>query len=125
MFQRGGGSASTPVRPAGQRHRDARSSTRPVKKSGGESTWVPRSTASPYGIPYFNRLSQSNVAANMPRLLSNNSRFALEEAVPAPTDVVPGNGITKKTFNVPVVIERNDVLIALRSDSTTNTGDVL
>jgi hypothetical protein len=78
-----------------------------------------------YGIPYFNRLNQANVAANMPRLLSNNSRFALEEAVPAPTDVVAGNGITKKTFNVPVRIERNDVLIMLRSDSTTNTGDVL
>src|ERR1041385_8213194 len=30
-----------------------------------------------YGIPYFNRLNQTNVANNMPRLLSNNSRFAL------------------------------------------------
>ena len=78
-----------------------------------------------YGVPYFNRLNQTNVANNMPRLLSNNSRFALEEAVPSPTDVVPGNGITKATFNVPVRIESNDVLIMLRSDSTTNTGDVL
>jgi hypothetical protein len=78
-----------------------------------------------YGVPYFNRLNQTDVAANMPRLLSNNSRFALEEAVPSPTDVVPGNGITKATFNVPVVIERNDVVIMLRSDSTNVTGDVL
>jgi hypothetical protein len=78
-----------------------------------------------YGLPYFNRLNQTDVAGNMPRLLSNNSRFALEEAVPSPTDVVPGNGITKKTYNVPVRIESNDVLIMLRSDSTTNTGDVL
>ncbi|HXM53748.1 MAG TPA: hypothetical protein VOB72_00030 [Candidatus Dormibacteraeota bacterium] len=78
-----------------------------------------------YGVPYFNRLNQTNVANNMPRLLSNNSRFALEEAVPAPTDVVPGNGITKKTFNVPVRIESNDVVFMIRSDQSANTGDVL
>ena len=78
-----------------------------------------------YGIPYFNRLNQTNVANNMPRLLSNNSRFALEEAVPSPTDVVPGNGITKDTFNVPVRIENNDVLVMIRSDSSNNCGDVL
>jgi hypothetical protein len=79
-----------------------------------------------YGLPYFNRLPAALVAANMPRLLSNNSRFALEEAVPSPTDVSPSNpGITKQTFNVPVVIERNDILLSLRSDSTTNVSDVL
>jgi hypothetical protein len=78
-----------------------------------------------YGRPYFNRLNQTNVANNMPRLLSNTNRFALEEAVPAPTDVVSGNGITKKRFNVPVRIETNDVLVMIRSDSTSRTGDVL
>jgi hypothetical protein len=78
-----------------------------------------------YGIPYFNRLPAALVASRVPRLLSNNNRFALEEAVPSPTDVVSGNGITKDTFNVPVVIERNDVLLSLRSDSTTIIGDVV
>ena len=79
-----------------------------------------------YGLPYFNRLPQNIVAGNMPRLLSNNNRFALEEAVPSPTDVSSVNpGIRKATFNVPVRIENNDVLIMLRSDSTNVTGDVL
>jgi hypothetical protein len=57
-----------------------------------------------YGRPYFNRLPQTIVSANMPRLLSNNNRFALEEAVPSPTDVVPVNGNTMANFNVPVRI---------------------
>ncbi|HLG61744.1 MAG TPA: hypothetical protein VKY19_07410 [Ktedonosporobacter sp.] len=79
-----------------------------------------------YGLPYFNRLPSSLVSANMPRLLSNNTRFALEEAVPSPTDVSPGNpGITKQTFNVPVKIENNDVLVTLRSDSLSNLNDVV
>jgi hypothetical protein len=79
-----------------------------------------------YGLPYFNRLPQSLVAANMPRLLSNNNRFALEEAVPSPTDVSSVNpGITKATFNVPVQIERNDVVLSFRSDSTDNLSDVV
>jgi len=78
-----------------------------------------------YGLPYFNRLPSSVVSANMPRLLSNTNRFALEEAVPSPTDVVSGNGITKDTFNVPVRIESNDVVIMLRSDQQANTSDVL
>ena len=50
-----------------------------------------------YGIPYFNRLpggmTGSLVSSHMPRLASNTSRFALEEAVPGPTDVsrpIPG-----------------------------------
>src|SRR2546421_710644 len=62
-----------------------------------------------YGIPYFNRLpgglSGSLVSARMPRLLSDTSRFALEEAVPGPTDVSSANpGVTKQTFNLPVSI---------------------
>jgi hypothetical protein len=79
-----------------------------------------------YGLPYFRRLPAGLVAGRMPRLLSDNSRFALEEAVPSPTDVSPANpGITKKTFNVPVVIEGNDVHFMLRSDSSTILTDVL
>jgi hypothetical protein len=78
-----------------------------------------------YGLPYFNRLPSSLVSAHMPRLLKDQTRFALEEAVPAPTDVSPQNpAITKQTFNIPLVIENNDVLITLRSDTLGNTQDV-
>jgi hypothetical protein len=79
-----------------------------------------------YGLPYFNRLSKSVVNANIPKLLSDKTRSVLEEAVPSPTDVSPQNpGITKQTFNVPVVIENNDILITLRSDKSANISDVL
>lgn len=78
-----------------------------------------------YGLPYFNRLPASLVNAHMPRLLKDQSRFALEEAVASPTDVSPQNpNIHKQNFNVPVVIENNDVLITLRSDKLSNTQDV-
>ena len=82
-----------------------------------------------YGLPYFNRLPQSVVSAHLPRLLSDPSRFALEEAVPSLTDVVDGlvggpkalnPGITKDRFNVNVTIEKNDMLFHLRSDSMAN-----
>jgi hypothetical protein len=84
-----------------------------------------------YGVPYFARLPQSLVAAHMPRLLSNTNRFALEEAVAGPTDVVNGvvqgaNGTQpKERFMVNVVIERNDLLFQLRSDSTFILNDVI
>jgi hypothetical protein len=83
-----------------------------------------------YGIPYFNLLpggmTGSLVSANMPRLLSDASRYALEEAVPGPTDVSPANpGVTKQTFNVPVTIESNHLLITLRSDNSTIITDVV
>jgi hypothetical protein len=81
-----------------------------------------------YGIPYFNKLpgglTGSLVAGNMPRLLSNTSRFALEEAVPSPTDVGQP-GITKRLFNVPVRIEANDMLFTIRSDNQTFVQDVI
>jgi hypothetical protein len=78
-----------------------------------------------YGLPYFKRLASSVVSSHMPRLLSDNTRFALEEAVPSPTDVSPQNpGITKKTFNVPVAIESNDILFTIRSDTLSNVQDV-
>ena len=78
-----------------------------------------------YGVPYFNRLPKSLVASAMPRLTSNTSRFALEEAVAGPTDVSPLNpGVTKRLYNVPVQIEANDVLFTLRSDSLVNITEV-
>ena len=82
-----------------------------------------------YGLPYFKKLrgglNGSLVADNMPRLLADPARFALEEAVPGPTDVSPLNpGITKQKFNVPVKIETNDVLFTLRSDHRNNLVDV-
>jgi hypothetical protein len=83
-----------------------------------------------YGIPYFDRLPGGMkgrlVARHMPRLLSKTTSYALEEAVPSATDVSPGNpGITKQTFNVPVVIENNDLLLTLRSDSHRRLDEVL
>ncbi len=78
-----------------------------------------------YGLPYFARLPQNLVSSYIPRLLSDNSRFALEEAVPGPTDVSPLNpSITKQTFNVPVVMEKNDILFTMRSDSLKNLNSV-
>jgi hypothetical protein len=86
-----------------------------------------------YGLPYFNRLPQSLVAAHMPHLASDPSRFVLEEAFPMPTDVVGGlvggpnaviPNVTKDRFNVNVAIESNDMLFQFRSDSLTNLSDV-
>jgi hypothetical protein len=83
-----------------------------------------------YGQPYFNRLPQSLVAARMPRLASNHSRFVLEKAVTGPTDVVNGkvqganNPIPKERFNVNVVLESNDLLFQSRSDSIANLVDI-
>lgn len=83
-----------------------------------------------YGIPYFSRLpggmTGSLVSANMPRLSSATSRYVLEEAVPSPTDVSSANpGVTKETFNVPVKIETNDILITVRSDNAPIISDVV
>jgi uncharacterized membrane protein YgcG len=79
-----------------------------------------------YGLPYFNRFPGKLFESKVPRLLSGETRFVLEEAVPSPTDVSPANpGITKERFNVPVVIEANDLLFTLRSDNTANLQDVL
>jgi hypothetical protein len=83
-----------------------------------------------WGLPYFNRLPQALVAANMPRLTANTSRFVLENAVAGPTDVVGGkvqganNPIPKERFNVNVALESNDVLFQLRSDSLNNLVNI-
>ncbi|HLZ55738.1 MAG TPA: hypothetical protein VKR06_02225 [Ktedonosporobacter sp.] len=83
-----------------------------------------------YGIPYFNKLpggmSGSLVNGNIPHLLSNTSRSALEEAIPTLTDVSSRNPVIKKeTFNVPVSIESNDLVFTFRSDSLNNINDVV
>jgi hypothetical protein len=83
-----------------------------------------------YGLPYFRRLPGGLrgplVSGHMPRLISDPGRYALEEAVPGPTDVSAGNpGISKLRFNVPVRIERNDMLFTLRSDNPAVLSDVL
>ncbi|MGH3744844.1 MAG: DUF7405 family protein, partial [Mycobacteriales bacterium] len=85
-------------------------------------------TAVAYGRPYLDRLPSGVVAGHMPRLRADPSRPAFEEATPQPTDVAPGNGITKRTFNIPVVIESNDLLLTLRGDTLTDVvaaGDFL
>src|SRR2546429_5636393 len=74
-----------------------------------------------YGLPYFRRLPATLVNANVPKLRSNTGRSVLEEAVASPTDF-PSQ--TKKTFNVPVQIESNDVLFTLRSDSATLLANI-
>lgn len=79
-----------------------------------------------YGLPYFDRLPSRLVAAHMPRLLADRTRYALEEAVPSPTDVSPLNpGVTKQTFNIPVRIEQNDLLLTVRGDDSGHIDDVV
>jgi hypothetical protein len=94
-----------------------------------------------YGVPYFRRLPQAVVNANMPQTVSFQTgvgtlpagRPVLVEATPMPTDVVGGvvggpnaliPGVTKDRFNINVVIENNDVLFMFRSDSTVNLAAV-
>ncbi|MGZ4119454.1 MAG: DUF7405 family protein [Actinomycetota bacterium] len=78
-----------------------------------------------YGLPYFARLPGALVERNLPRLAADKNRFALEEAVPSPSDVSdsPTSPI-KRAFNFPVAIEDNDVLFSFRSDSTAVLQDV-
>src|SRR5689334_18748987 len=73
-----------------------------------------------WGLPYFSKLkgglTGQVVSNHMPRLLSDPSRYALEEAVPSPTDVHPSNpGVRKKTFNVPLVIRSEEHTSELQS----------
>ena len=78
-----------------------------------------------YGLPYFNRLSRRVVDSHIPNLRGSR-RSVLEEAVPGPTDVHQTNpGIKKLRFNVPVRIERNDLLFTLRGDNADILSDVL
>lgn len=46
--------------------------------------------------------------------------------MPGPTDVSPANpGVRRQRFNIPVRIERNDILITIRSDNAGYIHDVL
>jgi hypothetical protein len=81
-----------------------------------------------YGLPYFNRLNQATVKANIPTDLASGDPVLIE-AVPFDTDVVGGvvggsgalfPGVKKVRFNVNVVIEKNDMLMHTRSDSLAN-----
>lgn len=82
-----------------------------------------------YGIPYFSKLPGGMggrlVRNTIPRMLSHPSRLALEEAVPGPTDVTADGHIKKQRFNVPVSIEKNDVLFVFRSDRLSNIQDTI
>ena len=84
-----------------------------------------------YGVPYFNRLPQSVVSANMPT--ANTGGPVLVEATPAATDVVDGlvggpsapiPNVVKERFNVNVAIENNDVLFHFQSDSMVNLAAI-
>jgi hypothetical protein len=90
-------------------------------------------TSVSYGLPYFNRLNQSVVRANMPTALNTGNQPVLIEAVPFPTDVVGGlvggpnavfPGVKKVRFNVNVVIEKNDMLLHTRSDNLANLTNI-
>lgn len=79
-----------------------------------------------YGRAYFDRLPGALVADHLPRLVSNETRPAFEEARPAPTDVSPSNpGVTKRRFTLPVQIESHDLLMTVRSDSSDIVLDIL
>ena len=83
-----------------------------------------------YGVPYFNQLPGGMRGAlarrHIPRLRWSPGRLALEEAVPGPTDIaLPNPAIKKATYNVPVSIEANDVLLTVRSDVLAQTNDVV
>ncbi len=83
-----------------------------------------------YSAGYFLRLD-GIAAVTVPRLLSDRNRFALEIAVPSPTDVVRRsdgsifNNRARRRFVVPVQLERNEVLFTLRSDSIGILADVV
>ncbi|MDT4988533.1 MAG: hypothetical protein QOI74_2627 [Micromonosporaceae bacterium] len=79
-----------------------------------------------YGLPYFRRLPAGLLALHLPRLLTDTRRYALEEAVPSPTDVHPTNpAVRKLRFHVGVRIEDNDLLFTLRGDNPLYLTDVL
>ncbi len=78
-----------------------------------------------YGLPYFNRLPSALVAASLP-LFKATGAGVLQDAVPGPTDVSPSNPtIIKQTFNVPVAIEANDIVLTLRSDEFATLAGVV
>jgi hypothetical protein len=82
-----------------------------------------------YGLGYFATLPGALGAGsvsfnNLPRLALNNNRFALEEAVPSPTDAGQA-GIVKRKFDFTPELGGTDILITARSDKRTNAADAL
>jgi hypothetical protein len=85
-----------------------------------------------YGLPYFAKLpgglgAGSVARTRIPKITVPTGaagRLVLEEAVPSPTDVGQP-GVTKRKFATPLVIEANDMLFTVRSDSAANVSDVL
>ena len=64
-------------------------------------------------------------AAYVPRVFGAPRRLALEEAIPAPTDVTYRfGGAREQRFNVPVRIEAHALLFTIRSDSLPVVNDV-
>jgi hypothetical protein len=80
-----------------------------------------------YSDNYFARLPSSLVSAAMPRTLSGNQPV-LKRAVAGPTDVAPGAHVMtlrRPEFNVPLVLENNDILFTVRSDDPSFVSDVV
>jgi len=80
-----------------------------------------------YGLPYFRLLPRGLAADHVPRLADRPTRFAVEEAIAGPTDVVYGfRGVraVKRRYNVPVRIEANHLAFTIRSDKLENATDV-
>ncbi|HKN54338.1 MAG TPA: hypothetical protein VJX66_17690, partial [Amycolatopsis sp.] len=80
-----------------------------------------------YSDNYFGRLPASLVNAAMPRTLSGNQPV-LKRAVAGPTDVAPGAHVMtlrRREFNVPLVLENNDLLFTVRGDDPTFVADVV
>src|SRR5256885_16575080 len=85
-----------------------------------------------YSDNYFARLPASVVTANMPLTTAFNGvpagQRVLKRSVPGPTDVAPGNRtleLRRAAFNVPVVMESNDVLFTVRGDDSSFVNDVV
>lgn len=80
-----------------------------------------------YGLGYFNRLPRSLVAKHVPND-TRTGRSVLQKAVLASTDIDPASpnavATRRPRFNVPCVIEDNDLLFSMRSDSVANLADV-
>ncbi|MFD0854244.1 hypothetical protein ACFQ07_18545, partial [Actinomadura adrarensis] len=75
---------------------------------------------------FFLGLPAEMVRTHMPRTV-HGEQPVLKKAVPGPSDVAPGNRIfemRRKTFNVPVRIEDNDLLFTIRGDDPAVVTDV-
>jgi hypothetical protein len=75
---------------------------------------------------FFLGLPADVVNASMPRTVPGDQPV-LKRAVPGPSDVAPGSRVfelRRKTFNVPVRLEDNDLLFTIRGDDPATVADV-